>query len=38
MTECIVRQSAHYTVIGGLLYTRGAGGVLMKCVHSATQR
>jgi hypothetical protein len=35
-TERIVRQSAHYTIIGGLLYRRGAGGVLMKCVHSAT--
>jgi hypothetical protein len=33
-----VRESAHYTIIGGLLYRRGAGGVLMKCVHSATGR
>jgi ribonuclease HI len=23
-TECIARQSAHYTIIGGLLYRRGA--------------
>ena len=36
--ERIARQSAHYTVIGGLLYRRGAGGVLMKCIHSATGR
>jgi hypothetical protein len=36
--ERIVRQSAHYTLIGGLLYRRGAGGVLMKCIHSATRR
>jgi ribonuclease HI len=34
-TECFARQSAHYTIIGGLLYRRGAGGVLMKCIHSA---
>jgi ribonuclease HI len=34
--ERIVRQSAHYTIIGGLLYRRGAGGVLMNCIHSAT--
>jgi hypothetical protein len=33
--EHIARQSAHYTIIGGLLYRRGAGGVLMKCIHSA---
>jgi hypothetical protein len=38
MTERIARQSAQYTVIGGLLYRRGARGVLMKCVHSATGR
>jgi hypothetical protein len=25
--ERIERQSAHYTIIGGLLYRRGAGGV-----------
>jgi hypothetical protein len=37
-TELIARQSAHYTIIGGLLYRRGAGGVLMKCVHSASGR
>jgi hypothetical protein len=36
--ECIARQSAHYTIIGGLLYRRGAVGVLMKCIHSATGR
>jgi hypothetical protein len=35
-TERITRQSAHYTIIGGLLYRRGARGVLMKCIHSAT--
>jgi ribonuclease HI len=34
--ERITRQSAHYTIIGGLLYRRGAGGVLMKCIHSTT--
>jgi hypothetical protein len=32
----IARQSAHYTIIGGLLYRRRAGGVLLKCIHSAT--
>jgi ribonuclease HI len=37
-TESIARQSAHYTIIGGLLYRRGAGGVLMKCIPSATRR
>jgi hypothetical protein len=37
-TERIARQSAHYTIIGGLLYRRGAGGVFMKCIHSATGR
>jgi hypothetical protein len=36
--ERITRQSTHYTIIGGLLYRRGAGGVLMKCIHSATRR
>jgi hypothetical protein len=36
--ERIARQSAHYTIIGGLLYRRGARGVLMKCIHSATGR
>jgi hypothetical protein len=36
--ERIARQSAHYTIIGGLLYRRGAGGVFMKCIHSATGR
>jgi transposase InsO family protein len=34
--ERIARQLAHYTIIGGLLYRRGAAGVLMKCIHSAT--
>jgi hypothetical protein len=34
----ITRQSAHYTIIGVLLYRRGAGGVLMKCIHSATRK
>jgi hypothetical protein len=34
--ERIARQSTHYTIIGGLLYRRGAAGVLMKCIHSAT--
>jgi ribonuclease HI len=34
--QCIARQSTHYTLIGGLLYMRGAVGVLMKCIHSAT--
>jgi hypothetical protein len=38
MAERIARQSAHYTIIGGLLYRRGAGGVFMKCIHSATGR
>jgi hypothetical protein len=38
MTEHIGRQSGHYTIIGGLLYRRGVGGVLMKCIHSATGR
>jgi hypothetical protein len=36
--ERIVRQSAHYTIIGGLLYRRGAAGVLMKCIHLATRK
>jgi ribonuclease HI len=30
VVECIARQSAHYTIIWGLLYRRGATGVLMK--------
>jgi hypothetical protein len=34
----ITRQSAHYTIIGGSLYMRGAGGVFMKCIHSTTGR
>jgi hypothetical protein len=32
--ERIARQLAHYTLIGGTLYTRGATGVLMKCIPS----
>jgi ribonuclease HI len=35
-TERIARQSAHYTLIGETLYRRGASGVLMKCILSAT--
>jgi ribonuclease HI len=35
-TERIARQSAHYTPIGETLYIRGASGVLMKCILSAT--
>jgi transposase InsO family protein len=31
-----VRQSAHYTLIGGTLYRRDATGVLMKCIFLAT--
>jgi hypothetical protein len=34
--ERIARQSAHYTLIGKTLYKRGASGVLMKCILSAT--
>jgi hypothetical protein len=34
--ERIAKQSAHYTLIGGALYRRGATGVLMKCVSSVT--
>jgi transposase InsO family protein len=34
--ERIARQSAHYTLIGKALYRRGATGVLMKCILSAT--
>jgi hypothetical protein len=34
--ECIARQSAHYTLIEGALYRRGATGVLMKCISSTT--
>jgi hypothetical protein len=36
-TERIARQSAHYTLIGDALYRRGATGVLMKCILSATR-
>ena len=35
-TERITRQSAHYTLIGDVLYRRGATGVLMKCISSVT--
>jgi hypothetical protein len=34
--ERIARQLAHYTLIGETLYRRGASGVLMKCILSAT--
>jgi hypothetical protein len=34
VAERIARQSAHYTLIGGALYRRGATGVLMKCIPS----
>jgi transposase InsO family protein len=34
--ERIARQSAHYSLIGGALYRRGATGVLMKCISSTT--
>jgi hypothetical protein len=34
--ERIARQSSHYTLIGEALYRRGATGVLMKCILSAT--
>jgi ribonuclease HI len=34
--ESIARQSAHHTLIGETLYRRGASGVLMKCILSAT--
>jgi ribonuclease HI len=34
--ERITRKSAHYTLIGETLYRRGASGVLMKCILSAT--
>jgi hypothetical protein len=34
--ERIARQSAHYTLIGDALYRRGATGVLMRCILSAT--
>jgi transposase InsO family protein len=36
--ERIARQSAHYTLIGEALYRRGAMGVLMKCILSATEK
>ena len=34
--ERIARQSTHYTLIRETLYRRGASGVLMKCILSAT--
>jgi ribonuclease HI len=34
--EHIMRQSAHYTLIEGALYRRGATGVLMKCISSTS--
>jgi hypothetical protein len=34
--ERIARQSSHYTLIGETLYRRGASGVLMKCILSAS--
>jgi hypothetical protein len=34
--ERIARQSAHYSLIGGALYRRGAIGVIMKCISSVT--
>jgi ribonuclease HI len=36
VAERIARQSVHYTLIGEALYRRGATGVLMKCILSAT--
>jgi hypothetical protein len=36
--ERIARQSAHYTLIGGTLYRRGATGVFMKCISSTTRK
>jgi hypothetical protein len=36
VAERIARQSAQYTLIGEALYRRGAAGVLMKCILSAT--
>jgi hypothetical protein len=36
--ERIARQSSHYTLIGETLYRRGAIGVLMKCILSATRK
>jgi hypothetical protein len=34
--ERIARQSTHYTLIEETLYRRGASGVLLKCILSAT--
>jgi hypothetical protein len=36
--ERIARQSAHYTIIGGLLYRRGAARVLMRCIHFVARK
>jgi hypothetical protein len=36
VAERIARQSAHYTLIGEMLYRRGASGVLMKYILSNT--
>jgi hypothetical protein len=36
VAERIARQSTHYTLIGETLYRRGASGVIMKCILSAT--
>jgi hypothetical protein len=36
--ERIARQSTHYTLIGETLYRRGATGVLIKCILSATAK
>jgi hypothetical protein len=38
VVERIARQSAHYNIIGVLLYKRCLAGILMKCIHSATGR
>jgi hypothetical protein len=35
VAERITRQSAHYAIIGGLLYRRGVARVLMKSIHLA---
>jgi hypothetical protein len=36
--ERIARKSAHYAVIGEVLYKRGAAGVFMKCIDSGVGR
>jgi hypothetical protein len=38
VAERIARQSAHYTLVGEMLYIRGASGVLMKCILSTTEK